>query len=127
MENALVVPNGTETASPKVARNRGVTGKNLNIEWKVGAQHALYREDGAFYMRLERFPGALFDRYGYILFESRQAFENCLGLVVKRRTHVKRGISNLPRYVRVCDDHVQQQGFFPENPLAPYQPNCRRS
>jgi hypothetical protein len=75
-------------------------------------------------MNLERFPGALFDRYGYIIFPSRQALENCPGVVVKCRTDVKGGISNLPGYVRVCADYGQRQGIFPENPPTPYQPKC---
>ena len=47
----------------------GITGRNLNEKWKVGAKHALYHKDGTWYERLEKFPGALFDPYGYILFE----------------------------------------------------------
>src|SRR3970040_83287 len=40
----------------------GLDGKQLNDEWKVGARHALFSRDGAWYENLERFPGALFDR-----------------------------------------------------------------
>ena len=45
-----------------------LSGKYLNRKWKVGARHPLYREDGKWYHHLKRFPGALFDFNGYIVF-----------------------------------------------------------
>lgn len=53
------------------------SGKKLNDEWGVGAAHALYREDGTWYHVLEKFPGALFDAHGYVLFETETAYRNC--------------------------------------------------
>src|SRR3990172_6906575 len=48
--------------APRTRRGRmGVSGKQLNDKWKVGARHALFSQGGAFYENLERFPGALFD------------------------------------------------------------------
>ncbi len=41
---------------------------DLNKKWKVGAKHALYIHDGHWYHCLTKFPGALFDKNGYILF-----------------------------------------------------------
>ncbi len=46
-----------------------ITGRDLNEKWKVGAKHALYHRDGTWYECLEKFPGALFDPHGYILFK----------------------------------------------------------
>jgi hypothetical protein len=80
------------------------TGKKLNEEWGVGAQHSLYREDGEWYHRLERFPAALFDAHGYVLFEDEQAYRRCPGLLIgkeKNWLHVPAGISSLSSYVRV--------------------------
>jgi hypothetical protein len=81
-------------------------GKRLNKLWKVGAKHALYREDGYWYMRLERFPGALFDPNGYVLFETEQAFITCPYLRVGQRVHVtirgrRASISQIPTYRRM--------------------------
>jgi lysyl-tRNA synthetase, class I len=84
-------------------RKRSLTGKELNKRWGVGASHALYRADGKWYHLLERFPGALFDLHGYVLFNSRQAYENCPGLNIGTRLHVPDGISSLPGYVRCSD------------------------
>ena len=58
----------------------GITGRNLNEKWKVGAKHALYHKDGTWYERLEKFTGALFDPYGYILFETLEAYQMCPNL-----------------------------------------------
>ena len=54
---------------------RRLNGEMLNREWKVGARHALYHKDGTFYENLERFPGALFDPDGYILFKTQDDYQ----------------------------------------------------
>ena len=77
---------------------RKVTGKLLNEKWGVGAKHALYREDGKWYMPLERFPGALFDPFGYVLFETKDQYENCPALHIGMRVNVPEGISSIPSY-----------------------------
>jgi 5-methylcytosine-specific restriction protein A len=83
-----------------MARN---IGKELNKKWRVGAQHALYRNNGTWYHRLERFPAALFDEYGYVVFESKEALEDCAGVLIgkgKNWLNVPDGIAALPGYVR---------------------------
>lgn len=77
------------------------SGANLNKQWSVGASHALYREDGKFYMPLERFPGAYFDAYGYVIFKTREEYEKCGYLKIGVRVNVIGGISKMPGYVRV--------------------------
>jgi 5-methylcytosine-specific restriction enzyme A len=52
-----------------------LAGRKLNCRLGIGAQHALYRETGNFYNCLTKFPGVLFDRYGYIIFEAREQYE----------------------------------------------------
>ena len=88
-----------KAAVKREAGSKRVTGNQLNKEWGVGALHALYRSDGKFYHLLERFPGALFDPGGYVLFDTREAYENCVGLKIQSRVHVVDGISSLPSYV----------------------------
>jgi 5-methylcytosine-specific restriction enzyme A len=81
-----------------------VTGRQLNVRWRVGAAHALYREDGTWYHVLVRFPGALFDAHGYLLFESRAALLACQGMTLgeeKNWINFPSGIASQPGYVRV--------------------------
>ena len=54
-----------------------ITGRGLNEKWKVGALHALYRQDGSWYHTLTKFPGALFDEHGFLWFETKQDYEEC--------------------------------------------------
>jgi hypothetical protein len=76
--------------------NRGV---ELNKCWNVGAAHALYIHDGHWYHRLQRFPGALFDQNGYILFSTREEYEACPFLQIKKQINVlPPGISAIPEY-----------------------------
>jgi hypothetical protein len=80
---------------------RSDSGRRLNRLWKVGAKHALYRRTGNFYMPLERFPGALFDPNGYVLFETEIAFRACTHLDIGDRVHCRDGISKISSYIRM--------------------------
>ena len=83
-------------------RPRLLNGRQLNQEWKVGAQHALFHRDGCWYNNLEHFPGALFDPDGYILFGSEKEYKACSYLNIGKQTNVNvtPGISAIPGYVR---------------------------
>lgn len=89
---------------------RGITGKQLNEEWKVGARHALYRETGNWFQLLKRFPGALFDANGYILFETRRDYEQCELLQRGKELGVSRGIASIPGYVTMRSEANREQG-----------------
>jgi 5-methylcytosine-specific restriction protein A len=78
----------------------GLTGKQLNDEWKVGARHALFSRDGRWYENLERFPGALFDALGFVLFKTEKDYRNSPRVRIGQKTNVSGGISRLPGYVR---------------------------
>jgi hypothetical protein len=80
---------------------RRVNGEILNKEWKVGARHALYHKDGTFYENLERFPGALFDPDGYILFKTEEDYRHCKYFIITEKTNAHRGIHSIPGYIRV--------------------------
>lgn len=77
------------------------SGKALNEKWRIGAAHALYHKDGTWFNILERFPGALCDPNGYILFATKEDYEKSPHLKLGQRTNVPGGISKLPFYVRV--------------------------
>jgi hypothetical protein len=77
-------------------------GQQLNEEWEVNAAHALLDVNGKWYHHLERFPGALFDLNGYILFNTEDDYKNCDSLVLGDEVHVNGdGISSIPGYVRM--------------------------
>jgi 5-methylcytosine-specific restriction protein A len=78
----------------------GLDGKQLNDEWGVGARHALFSRDGNWYENLERFPGALFDLNGYVLFKTEQEYRKCPQIHIGKKTNVRGGISSIPGYVR---------------------------
>ena len=81
-----------------MARN---IGKELNERWKVGAAHALYSEKGTWFHVLERFPGALFDAHGYVVFPTKRDYETCPQLSHGKELNVRGGISSLTNYVKV--------------------------
>ena len=76
-----------------------ISGKRLNREWSVGAAHALYHSKGEWYHRLTRFPGALFDPGGYVVFDTAVDFQSCPHLQIGEHVHVPGSIKQIPRYV----------------------------
>lgn len=87
--------------SGAVAGIRTGSGKILNAEWSIGALHALYHREGTWFNVLEQFPGALCDPNGYILFATKNEYENSPHLKIGQRTNVPQGISSLDGYVRM--------------------------
>jgi hypothetical protein len=73
----------------------------LNQKWHIGALQALYRKTGTWYHCLEKFPGALCDQNGYVLFKTREQYENCSYLQIGVELTVPNGIAAIPGYVRV--------------------------
>lgn len=84
-----------------------VSGRVLNQRWKVNARHALYSEDGTWYHILTEFPAALFDANGYILFATKEEYENCEDITIGQHLHVPDGISRVPGYVKVIHESSQ--------------------
>ncbi len=77
-------------------------GAELNETWEVNAKHPLYHEHGRWYMPLERFPGALFDSAGYVIFNTEAESRSCPALRIRTRVNGRGGISSLPGYRRVA-------------------------
>jgi hypothetical protein len=74
------------------------SGRRLNREWGVNARHALYHQDGNWYEELESFPGALFDRNGYVVFQTEDEYRNSPHLRHGSKLHVNGNIAQLPGY-----------------------------
>ncbi|MFN8463914.1 MAG: hypothetical protein U0X20_00125 [Caldilineaceae bacterium] len=82
--------------------SKAVTGRMLNDLWGVGAEHALYREDGRWYHELVRFLGALFDSNGYVQFHTEEEYRRSPYLRLIQDRHLDQGIAAIPGYVRTC-------------------------
>jgi hypothetical protein len=80
------------------SRPRSNSGKQLQREWKIPAQHVLYHHKGAWFHLLERFPGALCDSDGYVLFETDQDFRNCAKLRIGKHVKATQGLKSIRGY-----------------------------
>jgi uncharacterized protein YodC (DUF2158 family) len=90
----------------KATRNRD-KGPYLNKTWGVGAAQARYSGDGHWYARLTRFPAALFDAHGYLLFKTEQEYCDSPRLKIGKQISIRPpGISAIPGYVRVVDSNA---------------------
>ena len=76
-----------------------ITGKKLIEKCDIPSEHTLYGETGNFYNILKRFPGALSDIDGYILFQTEEEYCSDQHLVIidkNNHTPVEDGISLVP-------------------------------
>lgn len=69
----------------------------------VGAKQVRFHKDGSWYHPLSRFPGALCDPQGYVLFKTAEAFRACAGLVITKdvNTPAGRTIASLGGYISI--------------------------
>jgi hypothetical protein len=95
IQNQASLQKGIVPSHPEKKLN----GRYLNDLWKVGARHALYNKEGIWFNNLERFPGALFDPEGYVLFKTRDEYRQCSYLNIGKETNVPKGIHSIPGYV----------------------------
>jgi 5-methylcytosine-specific restriction enzyme A len=83
-------------------------GRKLNEQWNLGAKHALFHEEGKWFHRLRRFPGALVDKTGFVLFDTEEKFLTARGLQIKRDVFCPKGISTLSSYKTFGLHNVQR-------------------
>ena len=81
--------------------NDRLSGKILSRKWNVKVLHALYHREGTFYENLRRFPGALFDPNGYIVFNREDEYLRSPYLEIGRKLNVPNGIASIPAYRRI--------------------------
>jgi len=89
--------------------------KELASRWGLKVRHALYRKTGNWYHRLTRFPGALLDADGYVIFESEETFEGCPQLQVRKQVSAPKGIKAIPGYVYVSATDRQPDRLLVES------------
>lgn len=65
-------------------------------------RHALYRETGTWFHLLERFPAALCDEKGYVIFETKADYLADCRLQHGVELTVPNGIASHPRYVKIA-------------------------
>ena len=80
--------------------------ERLKKKWGVAAVQVRYRETGNWYALLERFPAALFDQNGYILFPTEEAYRTAPGILIGKEIgfRKRKGISEMPGYKHFATD-----------------------
>ena len=77
------------------------TGEDCKREWNIPVQQARFRENGTWYHILERFPAALCDAHGYVIFPTEQAYRDCTHLRIGKEISVPYGISKISGIVQM--------------------------
>jgi 5-methylcytosine-specific restriction protein A len=94
-----------------------MNGRSLNKLLGLKAKHALFREDGKWYHNLDHFPGVLFDRNGYITFETEASYRQHPDLQIKRDLNVMDGISSIKGYKKFTEAQREFIGLKRDNSL----------
>lgn len=76
------------------------SGENLRRVWNIPAVQVRYHKDGTFFMPIDKFPAALSDPNGYVLFKTREEYEKAPGLNAGNRINVRPGVWKIPGYVK---------------------------
>lgn len=102
------------------------TGKELAKRWGLRVQQALYRKTGDWYHQLKKFPGALLDAEGYVVFESAEAFKACPQLQIGKDptrhggwVAAANGIKAIPSYVLLTAPGPETDSLLVEALLRP--------
>jgi hypothetical protein len=64
----------------------------------IKVEHALYQENGLWYHVLRQFPGALFDKNGVLIFNTKHEYDNNPSIRSGKELNVTGGIASLPGY-----------------------------
>lgn len=95
-----VMHDTTVSSSPSDATEHH-SGAYLAQLWGVNADQTFYHKDGTSYDLLERFPGALFDANGYVLFADRNHYRSCSYLRFTQELNVPGGIASISGYKKM--------------------------
>lgn len=93
--------NKDQIGDPSSGMSENLSGRKLSKRWKVDVRHALYHREGTFYENIRRFPGALFDYHGYVVFETEPDYQASSYLLKGQKLNVPGGISSIPGYIKV--------------------------
>ena len=109
-EHGLKPSQTSPSATPRSGRQNGrrdrlARGNQLIARWKIPVRQARFRRDGTWFASLTRFPAALCDCNGYVVFGTVADLNRCPDLTVHPSGQItgERGISIIPGYVKVDD------------------------
>ncbi len=78
---------------------RPIRGSSLARSEGLSVSQALYHCGGTFFGVGTRFPLALFDPKGYVIFSTDDSYRNSPSVTVMKRTNIPKGISKIPGYL----------------------------
>ena len=89
-------------------RSPMANGRELISRWKLDVQQARFHRDGHYFEHLTKFPAALCDPNGYVIFADETEYRMCPYLKLGQQVNVDLpGISVMPNYLKV-DDPIRE-------------------
>jgi len=91
-----VVRNKTINRRPQLT-----TGKELIWQWSLPVIQARFHREGRWYEHLTKFPAAYCDRYGYVVFMTKDEVQKSPSIHAGKQVEVRGGLSSVAGYVKV--------------------------
>ena len=92
----------------KTKKNHRNMAPYLCKAWDIRVIQARYSEDGNWYGALEKFPAALLDANGYVIFDTEEEYRSCPQLKITKQINVPQGISAIPAFIKM---HISEEQF----------------
>ena len=92
---------GFNRSSARNKRDRSASGKRLSIRENLMVAKAYYHWEGTWFQRVNEFPVALFDRDGYVIFETERDYLNHPDVDGSEKTNIPKGISSFSSYKKM--------------------------
>ena len=82
-------------------RDRSASARQLVRQEGLDVRNAYYHWEGTWFQRVKEFPAALFDRFGYVMLNSRTEYLNHPKIGGSEKTNIPDGINSFPNYKKM--------------------------
>ncbi|MDA1279188.1 MAG: hypothetical protein O3B95_04000 [Chloroflexi bacterium] len=101
MDHSTVVQKLANNKNKPGTGGPSVRGRQLAIRERLNVKKAYYHWEGTFFEKVREFPAALFDRFGYVVFDSEQKYLNDPKVFVGKKTNIPSRINTFTEYVKM--------------------------
>ncbi|MBN4064932.1 hypothetical protein JYU04_04270 [Dehalococcoides mccartyi] len=82
-------------------RDRSASGRKLAVRENLKVTKAYYHWEGTWFQRVREFPVALFDKEGYVIFNSEREYLNHPDVEGSEKTNIPKGIASFSEYKKM--------------------------
>ncbi len=101
LDNSLVDLAGINRSGTRNRRDRSASGRKMAIRENLKVTKAYYHWEGTWFQRVHEFPVALFDRNGYVIFNTEREYLSHPDVGGSEKTNIPKGIASFRSYTNM--------------------------